>query len=611
MSNKVLNLDISKDPKFNPIIYGRVGDGENQRVTIIATGRDEQIDLTGWTITFEGETSGGKTKVFDSDNIVSASEGLKKGTFDYIFPNMAFAVAGKYERAYFSFIKGNVRDTTGDIKIIVLGNADIDAPEAETIITEYNKLVEELRKLQDQAISEMNQNFAATEAKIAALEKQLSDTQSELQQALKDFENGNFWKKDESFNKEQSSANVIDLVVGKENISMTLALDLSLKKVGSLIENKNMALGGNFSDIAVPTQQGWGEVLQTSYDYLGKLDGTAYWSAANGDSLRKELLLSWDVLAAFKAYFKEDFFVKQGLTSVTQQVNFIRKVTKEIKGSVWGFGSSPSGNKLTMSTRRINHNDPQWTYIASNPSNSIKQISSTIPATSAYAYISDDGKVFNNAYAEPASSAVNSILNIDYARLEITFEISLKDYFDSLMATNHVQNLATQTEAEAGVDELKTMTPKRVFQAIAKWTSNKFISLAGNDTILGIKNFTGNLLINSKRVLTVDDIVQASGTVPIGNGNTGTLKYRKQLNIVTLTFNSLNGRGGGSPSGSLITTLPAELMPSAYFEELIASTDRSTVNTAAISLGSNGEIRWQRNANTASDYSFDVTYQTN
>lgn len=210
MTNKILNLDISKEPKLNPIIYGRVGDGDSQRITVNTSRRDEQLDLTGYTITFEGVTSGGKTKVFDSDNVIPASDGLKKGTFDYVFPNMAFAVKGKYERAYFSFIKNGIRDTTGEIEIIVLDNADIDAAEAETIITEYNKLVTELRKLQDQAIADMNQNFSATEAKIAALEKQLSDTQSELQQALKDFENGNFWRKEESFNKEESSANVVN-----------------------------------------------------------------------------------------------------------------------------------------------------------------------------------------------------------------------------------------------------------------------------------------------------------------------------------------------------------------------------------------------------------------
>ncbi|HFU5915088.1 TPA: BppU family phage baseplate upper protein [Enterococcus faecium] len=143
MTNKVLNLDFSKDPIMMPaIIYGRVGDDNSQTVTVNVTKRNEIFDLTGGSLTFEGVTKGGTTQVFDSDNISTTAEGLKKGTFDYTFPNAAFAVEGKYERAYFSFVKDGKRDTTSSFEIIVFGNADIDAEEAETIITEYNKLIE-------------------------------------------------------------------------------------------------------------------------------------------------------------------------------------------------------------------------------------------------------------------------------------------------------------------------------------------------------------------------------------------------------------------------------------------------------------------------------------
>ncbi|MGX7126580.1 glycerophosphodiester phosphodiesterase family protein [Enterococcus viikkiensis] len=175
MTNKILNLDISKEPKLNPIIYGRVGDGGSQRVTLNTSKRDEQLDLTGYTITFEGVTSGGKTKVFDSDNVVVTSEGLKKGTFDYVFPNMAFAVKGKYERAYFSFIKDGIRDTSGEIEIIVFGNADINAAEAETVITEYNKLFAELQELQKNNIADLQEQAETIQTRLSELAKRLDE----------------------------------------------------------------------------------------------------------------------------------------------------------------------------------------------------------------------------------------------------------------------------------------------------------------------------------------------------------------------------------------------------------------------------------------------------
>lgn len=217
MSNKILNLDLSKDPIMPAIVYGRVGDDRLQTVTVNLTRRDEVADLTGYDITFEGTTYNRQTKVFDSNNISSTPEGLKKGMFDYTFPNMAFAVAGKYEQAYFSIVKDGKRDSTTGFEIYVDGNADIDAPEAETIITEYNKLVAELNELQNQAIDEMNRNFTEAQGRISELEVQINDLRNKIDQALTDFENGNFWTKEESFNKEESSANVIDQIGGAES----------------------------------------------------------------------------------------------------------------------------------------------------------------------------------------------------------------------------------------------------------------------------------------------------------------------------------------------------------------------------------------------------------
>lgn len=211
--SEVLRFDITKEPKGNPITYGRVGDskGLTRKVKIFEDGKP--FDLTGWTITFEGNTSKYKTKVFDSDGISSIDE--KTGEFNYTFPNMAFAVEGQYERAYFSFIKDDLRKSTGNFEIIVFDNSDIDVPEAETIITEYNKLVAELRELQDQAISELNQRFTDTNIKIAALEIKLNNTEIQINQALKEFNNGDFYTRTES---DELFAKPADIT--KENVGL-------------------------------------------------------------------------------------------------------------------------------------------------------------------------------------------------------------------------------------------------------------------------------------------------------------------------------------------------------------------------------------------------------
>lgn len=209
MANKILNLDLAKEPKMSPIIYGRVGDENMQKVTVNITNRDVPIDLTGFTITFEGVTNGGKSKVFDAKGVQTKPEELKKGSFDYLFPNESFSVSGQYEVAYFSFIKAGQRDTTGEFDIVVASNADIEAEEAETIITLYNKLVEQLQKMTDDFISgtdekfeSLNQQIQDFQALIDGYEGQVETIASEaikvVNDALENWEVGNFYTKEES-----------------------------------------------------------------------------------------------------------------------------------------------------------------------------------------------------------------------------------------------------------------------------------------------------------------------------------------------------------------------------------------------------------------------------
>ncbi len=213
----MLNLDINKEITGRHIVYGRVGDNNShiEKVSVINSD-GTPFSLTGISICFMGNTHQNQTKVIDSDGvkIVDAAKGL----FQYTFPSMAFGVAGPYERAYFQFTnKDGVITSTGDFEVIVLDNTDITSNEAETVITEYNKLVAELNELQNQAIDEMNRNFTEAQGRISELEVQINDLRNKIDQALTDFENGNFWTKEESFNKEESSANVIDQIGGAES----------------------------------------------------------------------------------------------------------------------------------------------------------------------------------------------------------------------------------------------------------------------------------------------------------------------------------------------------------------------------------------------------------
>lgn len=179
--NKILNLDVSKDDSdYVPIIYGRVGDSLMQTVTANVTDNDQQLDLNGAEITFEGTLNGGKVSIFDSENVTKNTAELKKGTFSYTFPSRAFSQEGRYDRAYFSFIKDGKRNTTGDFRIFVYGNSDIDAEEAKTVITQYNKLVAELNELQKKNIDSLNKDITSIKSELDSLQVKIGEYETSV-----------------------------------------------------------------------------------------------------------------------------------------------------------------------------------------------------------------------------------------------------------------------------------------------------------------------------------------------------------------------------------------------------------------------------------------------
>lgn len=468
MSNKILNLDLSKDPIMPAIVYGRVGDDRLQTVTVNLTRRDEVADLTGYDITFEGTTYNRQTKVFDSNNISSTPEGLKKGTFDYTFPNMAFAVAGKYEQAYFSIVKDGKRDSTAGFEIYVDGNADIDAPEAETIITEYNKLVAELNELQNQAIDEMNRNFTEAQGRISELEVQINDLRNKIDQALTDFENGNFWTKEESFNKEESSANVIDQVIGKESNKEAMSLDFKDKVSGSFVENANKITSNQYNSLLPPSNGSWLEFPQANIDKVKALDKELFSRNEKANGYMQQVLICYDVLGYLINRLGEQFFTDRGAKDVPSQVAIIRSMISDLAGNVWGYGSGPNGNKMTFQV---------WTHVRSKWEGPLTTTNSTVTRIkrgvgSTNDYIDSAGKMYFLVNAEPSDGVTASTLNIDYVSLQFDLNVSANDHIKSMMAADRGENLgnvdnyktANQTEAESGTATDKFMTPLRTKQ---------------------------------------------------------------------------------------------------------------------------------------------------
>lgn len=604
MSNIQLKLSENKKIKYlEQKVVGRIGEKNLTTIDVYLQKADFKTPYvipTDATVKFIAETN---TNNY-TDGYASIVDG-EKGFIQYTFTEDNFSdSSGKGKRpfkaAYFELetSDGN-RVTFQDFEVYVLPRADISADQATYYVSSLEKILSTFQVTFDQFIidntvtyDEFYEKYNNLIRRINESDSKADDVVSKVNAALIEFETGDF------FNKQESSANVIYQVIGKEKAEITFRLDAKSEFV------KVSSVG--YTTLLSPTNVSWTPLTEEQLNNLSSLDGSLYSARDVAANYMKQLKYDCDILGFFKSLLGEKFFTIRGATTDSQKVEVLESLITDFTSNVYGYGSGGGINKLT----HRNWNGT-WTVSDSTAANEVTRIGQTIESTDTnWKKLINGGKISVLSNSEPTISPNYSTVNIDYLCLDVTIELSANEHFEYMIAANHRENLATQDEAEEGLNESKTMTPVRVFQAIAKWIANKFVSVAGNETILGIKNFTGGLLVSDKRVLTVDDILQTSGTIPLINGNTGVLKYTKQLKNVTLTFNGLNGKYGGTPSGSTLANLPADLRPANYFEELVGSTDRGAVNTAALSFATTGEINWQRNSSTASDYSFEVTYQT-
>lgn len=136
---------------------------------------------------------------------------------------------------------------------------------------------------------------------------------------------------------------------------------------------------------------------------------------------------------------------------------------------------------------------------------------------------------------------------------------------------------------------------------------NDTVSLTEPQSIEGLKNFEDGIQSKGKSVLTSDDNKYEVVTLTVTNGNTGSAKLYREGKTVTIYFFALNGKSSGG-NDSTILTIPEGYRPPISFEQLVGSIDRSTLNSAQLSIGADGAIKWRRNSSYGSDYTFAITY---
>lgn len=371
---------------------------------------------------------------------------------------------------------------------------DLNTPELEDyywqgfneIIDEYhqtiNTIKSEAKALIDSLtadVTEVKNDIATANVKIAEIRKKLDDN--------------------DVFTKAESSANVIYQILGKDITEITFTLNFKNKKTNSLVENPNKARVSANNNLITPTtvlndysQERYNSVSEIDKNYMAILLETA--------NQRAQSLFEFAILEEVIRHLGVDFFELQGLTTLKDQITFLRSKMTNIQSDIWGKGVSQKGNKFYYTT--FDNRGNNWGSLVTNESNTVEKTSLIISQSDLEIYLSDSGNMYFLAYSEQTDGTLATQLYIDYVELSFKLRVSTRDVIESMIAANHVENLATQDEAETGEDNTKTMTPLRVFQSIAQWTKNRFISLTENETVLGIKNFANGLQVGGNNVLT-------------------------------------------------------------------------------------------------------------
>lgn len=406
----------------------------------------------------------------------------------------------------------------------------------EQILSKSKSLIDGVKKDCQTVLDNLTAEVKDLTTQTQAIQQKQADIQEQIDSGKLVTED-DVYLKDETFNKVESSANVIYQLVGKEKVRMTFTADFSNKESGSDDKNPHWASAVHgLNELPSPSDFKT-ELVQLRYDSLKILDGqkTTVNTVAGTANQYPCLEHKWDIVEIIKRELSEDFFVDRGAIDKASQATVAKKIiVSPLESSAWGFGTCPSGNSLKIANH-INGVGWQTDQLPPNTTNLVKQITARNTATPS---IDDEGFLRTIIYTEASSKTVQSQINVDYGNLVFSIEISMNEHIKSMMAANQVESIATGEEAEAGESNSVFMTPNLVFKAIAKWVQGKFVSTTGNETILGTKNFQdgiqvkGNLPVLTKSVNDYASVDKNNNASVISDGS---MKLYRRGDIVYLT----------------------------------------------------------------------------
>lgn len=215
---------------------------------------------------------------------------------------------------------------------------------------------------------------------------------------------------------------------GQATVSYLIKQDFRGKVAGSVVDNGNIAKGNAVSNALQTPSGNWDENVQANYDRTSSLDGNLRVSASNPVSgIIAQQLYSFNIIRTLEDKFGPQIW--QGKTTLAEKITIAKQVITKLTCSWWGFGSSASGNKSTLS--RWSNNLSQWITAGINTGTGLGKITAS-PNYNGQDLIDNNGFFHTLASAEPSNGTVASVINTDYVELELEVNTSLPLLEDAL-----------------------------------------------------------------------------------------------------------------------------------------------------------------------------------
>lgn len=322
------------------------------------------------------------------------------------------------------------------------------------------------------------------------------------------------------------------------------------KVAGSTVENPHVSKSAYASTTLLnPPSSSFIELTASRYTNITTLNGSIAPEGAPNNGAIAQQLFSFNLI--------EQIERKHGLIPATDKVQWVKDNVASITCNWHGYGSSPAGNKATLTTYVSGNWVTTGNQYATHTNNTVAKLTSAITISVVPNAIDSNAMVHLLAHAEPSDGTTASTINTDYVELVVTLKstavldakpiVTLKADFEGKVSGSTSENphVMKRTDGSSGADYTTLKTPSS-FSVEA--TSDYYSTMEKIDgTTMTLSNLgNGNMsqhLFSFNLIRAVED---KFGTIP--KATTADKVQWLKDNVAKLTAN-WHGYGS-SPAGN-------------------------------------------------------------